>query len=269
MRSSVFIFFVLLGAHVLAQDSISWVKKFELAIAPEITWTTDTYNNMYIADQDLIKKIDSLGKTMFEQSVKKYGKITTIDARNPMKVMIFAEQQQSIFYLDNTLTKQENDIDLGELFDLSYVTQVSASNQVDKIWTFDQDNSKITLLTQNKSQSIQLDNTAGLIDMKNIRQFFEQNDRLFVVDSLKGVFVFDIYGTLVQFLNETNIDWIDVNQEFIYLLKGKNIEIVNLTSLNKKIVTLPVDGVKQFEVNQNTLFLKSPSILYKYNIEIF
>lgn len=265
-----FLFLVLIASKFLvAQDSIAWNKEFSYETGRDIVWTTDAYNNIYIADKDLIVKIDSKGKKLFEQSVKKYGGITKIDARNPMKILIFSEQQQSVFYLDNTLTKQENDIDLGQNFDLSYVTHVSASNQVDKIWTFDQDNSTINLWSQNKSQTIQIQNVAGLTGMKNIFQFFEQNDKLFVADSLKGVFIFDIYGTLIQSLEYPNLDWIDVSSEYLYVMRNGSFEIVNLSTLNKQVLTLPVSNIQKFSVNQNKVYFMSENQLIKYSIEIF
>lgn len=269
MRSALHIFFLLVTFAASGQDNVSWKKDFEIPLSANAGWTIDNYNNVYIAEKDLILKIDPSGKQLFEQSLKKYGRIKTIDARNPLKILIFSEQQQSIFYLDNTLSKQENDIDLSE-FDLSYVTMVSGSSQMDKIWTFDQDNSKIKLLAQNKAQIIQLENTAGILDMKHIRQFFEQSDRLFVIDSLKGVYQFDIYGTLTQFLPEENISWAAVSGEYLYLLKNAQIDILNLATLNKKTIFLPLtEKILEFAVNQNTVFFRTADKLHKFSVSAF
>jgi hypothetical protein len=261
--------FFLAAFRAAGQDSIAWTKDFELPVSSNAGWAIDNFNQVYIAEKDHLTKIDPKGKQLFEQSLKKYGQIKTIDARNPLKILIFSEQQQSIFYLDNTLSKQENDIDLSE-FDLSYVTMVSGSSQMDKIWTFDQDNSKIKLLSQNKAQIIQLENTAGILEMKHIRQFFEQSDRLFVIDSLKGVYQFDIYGTLIQFLPEENIIWAAVSGEYLYLLKNNKIEILNLATLNKKTISLPLEEkISEFAVNQNTIFFRTPDKLHKFSISPF
>lgn len=269
MRIGFYILFLLSAFCSFGQDDVAWKKDFEVPISTNASWAVDNFNNLYVAEKDLILKIDPAGKPLFEQSLKKYGQIKTIDARNPMKIMIFSEQQQSIFYLDNTLTKQENDIDLSE-FDLSYVTMVSGSSQMDKIWTFDQDNSKIKLLAQNKAQIIQLENTAGILEMRHLRQFFEQSDRLFVIDSLKGVYQFDIYGTLTQFLPEENISWAAVSGEYLYLLKNKQIDILNLATLNKKTIFLPLtERILEFAVNQNTVFFRTADKLHKFSVNTF
>ena len=269
MKSGFYILIFLWLAPAFGQDSVAWKKDFEIPVSSQTGWAIDNFNNIYLAEKDLIVKIDPNGKPLFEQSLKKYGQVKTIDARNPMKILIFSEQQQSIFYLDNTLSKQENDIDLSE-FDLSYVTQVSGSSQMDKIWTYDQDNSKIKLITQNKAQIIQLENTAGILDMKSIHRFFEQNDRLFIVDSLKGVFIFDIYGTLIQFLPEENVGWASAGEDYLYLLKGRRLEILNLVTLNKKTVELPIDeSVVEFAVNQNTIFFRTADKIHKFSVQIF
>ncbi len=266
MRFVLYNLFFLVTFTGFGQDSVAWKKDFEFPLTSNASWAIDNFNNIYLAEKDLIRKVDPSGKPLFEQSLKKYGQIKTIDARNPLKILVFSEQQQSIFYLDNTLSKQENDIDLSE-FDLSYVTMVSGSSQMDKIWTFDQDNSKIKLLTQNKAQIIQLENTAGILEMNHIRQFFEQSDRLFVIDSLKGIYQFDIYGTLTQFLPEEQISWAAVSGEYLYLLKNKQLEILNLSTLNRKAVQLPVrESVREFAVNQNTLFFRTADKVYKFTV---
>lgn len=254
--------------RIFAQDSIVWKQVFQLPLLKEITWAVDPYDNIYLTEKDVVKKIDPKGKMLFEQSLKKYGQIAKIDARNPMKVLLFSEQQQSIFYLDNTLTKQENDIDLSD-FELSYVTDVSASNQMDKIWTFDQDNSKITLITLNKAQSIKIENTAGIIDLKNLKQLYEQDDNLFVFALGKGVFQFDIYGTLIRFLPEEEVVWTEENQNYLYLLKGDMLEVLNLTTLKKNTIKLPIKSVKRFKINQKSVFLETDTDLFKFQIEIF
>ena len=268
MKSILLFSFIVFSHFLMAQDSIVWKKEYQMEIQENAIWTNDQYNNLYLANIDLINKIDPSGEKMFEQSLKKYGQIAKIDARNPMKILIFSEQQQSIFYLDNTLTKQNNDIDLSD-FNLNYVTQVSASNQIDKIWTFDQDNSKITLITQRQAQSIQIENISGIMDVKNISQFYEQNDRLFVIDNQKGIYIFDLYGTFIQYLPEENFICAEVNQEYLYLLRNDSLDILNLKTYKKKKIQLPVQNIQRFTVNQQTLFFETPSLLYKFHLDFF
>lgn len=260
--------FLMMIRLLMSQDSIAWKKEFQMDIQKNIVWTNDQYNNLYVAYIDLIQKIDPSGNKMFEQSLKKYGQIAKIDARNPMKILIFSEQQQSIFYLDNTLTKQNNDIDLSD-FNLNYVTQVSASNQIDKIWTFDQDNSKITLITQRQAQSIQIENISGIMNVKHISQFYEQNDRLYVIDNQKGIYIFDLYGTFIQYIPEENFICAEVNQEYLYLLRNDTIDVLNLKTLKKRKIQLPVQDIRRFKVNQQTLFFETPSLLYKFRLDFF
>ena len=197
-RSILFFFFFLLSLveiNIFSQDSIpqtlSWKKDTVFTVGNKIVWNLDHYGNLYIADKDQLKKIDAKGHKLFSQSLKKYGEIAKIDARNPMKLLLFSEQQQSLFYLDNTLTKQENDIDLSDIetigFEINYATQVSTSEQADKIWIYDQENSIINLISSNKAQSFKIENSAGLLNFSKVNQFFEANGNLWIVDPQKGI----------------------------------------------------------------------------------
>lgn len=256
-----------------AQDSLSWKKVWERDLKISERWTVDQYQNVYFYESDVVRKVDPKGKALFEQSVKKYGELRKLDVRNPLKILAFSEEQQSIFYLDNTLTVQENIVDLGNEdqvgFQLNYVTQVSTSSQMDKIWTYDQDNSKISLLSFNKAQTIQVANLSGLLDLKNIRQFFEADEKLFVLDSLNGVGIFDLYGTLIQQVKDSSIQAIAVSNNYLYLLKGNELEIINLTTQERRALSLPLTPISTFLISGQNVYLESGQKLVKFSLEIF
>ena len=282
MKNKSIIFFLLIFVSLseiktYSQDSLSqtieWKKDTIFTFTNEIVWNLDHFGNLYIADKDQLKKLDSKGKKLFSQSLKKYGEIAKIDVRNPMKLLLFSEQQQSLFYLDNTLTKQENDIDLGDVetigFEINYATQVSSSSQADKIWVYDQENSTINLIASNQAQSIKIENSAGLLNFSKVNQFFEANGNLWIVDPQKGIFTFDIYGTLLSHLEINEITWLEVDENYIYILKENKIIITNLNSNSKKELILPIKNVGKFKIREKSIYLESENSIFKYKMEIF
>lgn len=260
-------------SQVYFYQTIEWKKDTILTFTNEIVWNLDHFGNLYIADKDNLKKLDPNGKKMFSQSLKKYGEIAKIDVRNPMKILLFSEQQQSLFYVDNTLTKQENDIDLGDAetigFEINYATKVSSSSQSDKIWVYDQENSTINLIASNQAQSLKIENSAGLLNFSKVNQFFEANGNLWIVDPQKGIFTFDIYGTLLSHLEINEITWLEVDENYIYYLKENKIIITNLNSNSKKELILPIKNVVKFKIREKSIYLESENSIFKYKMEIF
>ncbi|MES2587547.1 MAG: hypothetical protein V4622_01125 [Bacteroidota bacterium] len=256
-----------------AQDSLKWEQISKLDFTKEIVWNIDVLENQYIAEKDQLIKYDSNGKLLFSQSLKKFGEISFIDVRNPMKIMLFSEQQQALVFLDNTLTKQENDIDLSDLsalgFEISYATQVSSSIQSDKIWVFDQENSTINLIATNKAQSFKIENSAGILNFSKVSQFFEANDNLYLLDAQKGIFIFDRYGTLISHQEESEISFLEVDENFMYILKHDKITILNLKSDSKKELKLPIKNVKKFKIREKSIFLEAENAIYKFSLEVF
>jgi ABC-type uncharacterized transport system permease subunit len=261
----VFLFFGIVD--VSAQDSISLKKTWELSISTNSSWSVDNLNQVFVADKDLLKKFDSEGNQLFVQSVKNFGTISEIDTKNPMKVMLFSEQQQYLIFLDNTLSKQF-ELELSD-YNLNYVTHVAASIQPDKIWVFDQQNSKISLIASKQQQSISLQNVAGLLNIKNVLRIVEKDEQLLLFDAQKGLFVFDLFGTLKSQVSAPDALWMDFEKNYLYLLVKNQLEIINMETNSKRIIKLPENDVIKFGINQNNLILQTKTNLYHYLVEIF
>jgi hypothetical protein len=250
-----------------AQDSILLKKMWELSISTNSSWSVDNLNQVFVADKDLLKKFDSEGNQLFVQSVKNFGTIAEIDTKNPMKVMLFSEQQQYLIFLDNTLSKQF-ELELSD-YNLNYVTHVAASIQPDKIWVFDQQNSKISLIASKQQQSISLQNVSGLLNIKNVLRIVEKDEQLLLFDAQKGLFVFDLFGTLKSQVDTPNALWMDYEKNYLYLLVNNQLEIINMETNSKRSIKLPENDVIKFGINQNNLILQTKTNLYHYLVEIF
>jgi hypothetical protein len=262
------IFFFILVLTSFSQDSINFLKKVEINILPNSIWNIDYLNNIYVSEKEMIKKLDEKGNLLFVQSLKKAGKITEIDSKNPMKILLFSEQQQYLFYLDNTLSKQ-GEIELEE-FNLNYVTHIASSIQADKIWVFDQQDSKLKLIATKQEQSLKVQNLSGLLAIKNVYRIVEQEGRLILADSTEGVFMFDLFGTLISKFELAKTKWVNLNGNYLYVLYADNsFEIINIENSNVTKINLPEIDVLRFEINQKTIFLQTKNKITEYEINIF
>jgi len=229
--------------------SFSGIAQFELDRKlsfekPREHFRVDELGYYTFFDKDMIEKYDTNSVRLFRQSVKTSGKIDCIDVSNPMKPLVFFREQQVITFLDNTLTPYQNTTKLSDL-GISYGTLVCYSTQSDRFWVYDQDNSKLVLFLQNGKKHLETENLAGLLDIQNPIQLIERNSLLYLVDEFHGVFVFDMYGTFVEFFELPTIQWIQVDEHNIYYLTESS-----LYSLHRKTrisLTTQIDSVKGVE----------------------
>lgn len=244
----------ILPLFALGQLQLTWEKIGEMEIQKEATIAIDSYNNLYITNGESINKIDSNFTLQFHQSSKKWGTISSIDARNPMKILFFSEEQQLIGFLDNTLTLQQKPIDLSDE-GYSYVKAVAASAQDDKFWLFDADNSQITLFSSQKIQSQKVDNLYGLLRLKELNQLLEYGNRLFLLDTTQGIFILDRFGSWIDFIKIEGIENMTIVNNTIIYVKNGNLHFYNLMEKYQDDLIAPIDHIQQILINGDRFYL--------------
>jgi hypothetical protein len=268
MRSFLNILILIFSFHSQAQnDSLRWDEKWNYSISKDAVWRVNSLGNLIIGHKAELRKIDSLGNLNYTQSSKNLGTLSKIDPRNTMKTLLFSSDQQIIGFIDNTLTKQQNVVDLSE-YDFSYVSLVCASNLSDRFWVFDQDNSKIALVTTQKSQNQRIENLSGLLGIYNLIDMFEHDNKLYLVDSKKGLFLFDNFGTFVRYWDFENLISVDIQGDYAFLLKKEGLFVLNFLNDQVTQINLPLSGVFQFQKVGEFFYFQTEKGIFKYKFEI-
>lgn len=232
-------------------------------ISEEAVWTVDGLENIIISDRDRLTKFDKNGKLLFEQSQKAYGRFDKVEMVNSLKMYAFSETQQVVCFFDNSLSTLEKCIDLSE-YDVINVSTVAASGQSDKMWVFDQVNSTLHLLSfNNLLQTQQIKNLNGILNADNIDQLLEWDNKLFLLDNKKGVYVLDVYGTLIRFIEFENLKWIQLFNEHIICLKGNQLKMISLQNEKSILFTLPYENVQEIFVDDNYIYFRNKSSIIK------
>ncbi len=196
MRAVFTIFFIsfIFQASFGQKDSTLKVT-FLRALATGIKdFTTDNLGNIYLLTAtDQIKKVNEKGDSIaVYNNIKRYGKVFSIDASNPLKVLVYFKDFSTIIILDR-LMNVRNTIELRK----QNILQVRAitSSYDNNIWLYDDLDSKIKKID---------DNGRILMESNDFRQVFEtvpspaamydRDGQLYLYDPKKGLLVFDYYG---------------------------------------------------------------------------
>ncbi|HIP32457.1 MAG TPA: hypothetical protein EYG86_06835 [Crocinitomicaceae bacterium] len=265
--TSLFIITFLLTT-AFAQDSISysWENKGTINIHENETWALDAFENIYLSNNGTINKFDSEGALMFSQSIKSLGDMKQLVLVNTMKLVHFSEDQQTLCYFDNTLSPMDDCIDLAEE-NIVNASLVCSSAQPDKIWVLDNLNSTLNLLSLDRTnQSQQIRNLKGILNIGNISQMKESGNRLYLLDQSKGVYIFDMYGSLIEFIEDKSIQYFEVVGSTLFTLMDDVIHIHAVDRDDVILVSLPVGGVLELKAENETLYFRTDKNVHKFKL---
>lgn len=266
MKCTLSILILLFALHSYAQQSYEWKEKEMYIIDSTDIWTVDVLDNIYITKKDLVNKYDSTGVLKFSQSQKSVGRLSMLKPINTMKLVVFSEEQQILSFLDNTLTPYESYVELIDQ-NIGNATLFTTSSQPDKFWVYDQLNSKLHLLSLDETdQAQEIGNMNGILNSKQISEITEQNNLLFMLDSTQGIFILDMYGSLINFMKRVGVKEFQVDNEFIYLLENNRISILTMDGSEKMKITCPIENVVDFQKTEDYFYFRGKSEIKKYQL---
>lgn len=177
--------------------------------ADAVDFTVDNLGNIYLLSRDnRLKKLDSNGDSVAVfNDVSRYGTIWSIDATNPLKLLIFYREFTMIVELDRYLNII-NTIDLRSL----NILQAKAIGLAydNNIWVYDELDTKLKRIRDDGSLADQTNDFRQLFDtVPDPSVIIDQGGLVYLYDRARGVYAFDHYGTV-----KTHIflpGWLDFN----------------------------------------------------------
>ncbi|XOV67041.1 MAG: hypothetical protein ACFHU9_15555 [Fluviicola sp.] len=275
------VFMLMCGSSVFAQDTLihsgdtvlyTWVEEQKFPMRSADAWSVDKLQNVYISDGASIKKYDSTGVLKFRQSVKSFGHVTQLAPINSMKLVYFSQQQQTLCFLDNTLSVTEDCLDLAD-YDIYNAEWIATSTRPELLWVYDNDNSTLKLISLNSPGNINLEivNVNGILGLDMVSDIFEAGQHLYVMDENTGVYQMDFYGGLLR--KWDSIGEIDVAaDEESHLFRMRSDDLVTQGVLigggdATGVFKLPLDDILQFEVMGNHLYFRTKQTVHKYTLQ--
>lgn len=226
-------------------------------------FTTDHLGNSYLIKEDIIEKYDSTGKLFKTFSNKLLGKITLVDASNPLKLLLFYKDFSQIIFLDNMLSLSADPVRLSEL-ELEQ-TQLACSSHNNGIWLYNQQNFELIRLDQNLQITQKTGNITQLTGLAlNPNYLVEYNNRVYLNNPLTGILVFDIYGTYYKSIPIKNLNTFQVKDEDIVYHNNNTLKSFNIKMLNEETYPLPDSSAILVRSEKEHLFL-----LKKNSLDIY
>jgi len=226
--------------------------------------TTDNLGQIYLTRGNEIFLYSLTGEMLYQFSDFSYGRIGSIDTRNPMKVTVFYPDFSRIAFLDNTLSKnREQSLRLDRL-QLSLVQLVCTSFD-NGFWVYDPVNFRLLRFDQHMNVTNEIgpvNQLVGLsLDPTHLR---EEGDWLYLNDPAHGVFRFDIFGTYSKLIPVKGVRAMQVRDNGIFLTKDDGFFRFDPLLLEEEAIELPVAEFRVVRIEKKHLF-----ILDKKGVSVF
>jgi len=238
LRSTI-IFFLLLSALLsVAQPNAGFTlsKRISAEIAD---FTVDNLGNIYLlSKENQLKKLNANGDSLgVFNDVRRYGKISFIDATNPLKLLIYYKEFTMILELDRFLNVI-NTIDLRKL----NILQAKAVGLAydNSVWVYDELEAKLKRVGDDGSLVDQTTDFRQLFDQApDPLVIRDQGGLVYLYDSVKGVYAFDHYGALKTHVVLAGWQDFDVIDKSLLGRNAQKFFKYQLTSLNVQEETVP------------------------------
>ncbi len=240
-----------------ADSTVSLRFSHSIPVASASTVSVDRKGNVYLLDKGRsLFMLDSLGKPVNTFSPPSRGRITAIEAWNPMKVFLFYEDRQELMLLDRFMRP----IASTRLTDLGYMGNVQAATLTsdDSFWLFNESDFTLSKLDLRYQKPI-IETPLGLILDKarfDVRFMREYQNMLYLLDYNGGVYVFDNLGNYKTKLPFTGLTYIGFKGNELYFVKDKQLHFFDLYKLTERVLELPAEkNYLSALLSNNTLYL--------------
>lgn len=235
-------------------DTILWIEDSSIR-----SFTTDNLGNIYLVYDQEIKKITpypqpNSAKISFSEPT--LGKVASIDAFNPMRILVRYQPFNHIILLDNKLNKIQQSLMLEELGLMD--VQLASMTTQNRIWLYDQVLDQV-LLYNPRIEGIEFytQNITQLLGFENTPEYIQSDASglyLYIRDA--GLIIFDVFGNYIKTIPVRNLSSIQIRDKKLYGLEGKNIIISGLNVNYLRRIKLPfTESIRKVRLENQLIFI--------------
>jgi len=212
---------------------------------------SDLFENLYyIKNNALFKK----GKTVFNYSNFQYGEITSVDISNPLKIVVFYKNFNTVVLLDNQLNTVET-----ILFNANIAFVRKSSNH--KLLVYNSDSRKIETYNYKTKTTTSSSQPLTSIIVKEMKSDLNS---VYILTN-KGIDTYDYLGNFANHYTDSKIEQLQINKNYYYTIsKNKIFQIKE----EKKFLKMKINPkIKNFYVSNSNLYIFNGTQLFHFLID--
>ena len=248
-----------------APDSLHLRQSFAMVAAFA---AGDHLSNTYLlSDKNALIKFDSTGTAVATYTNQRLGLATSVDAANPLKLLVWYPDFQTVVWLDRTLSEMGR-MQFSALG--RYAISTVAMSADGNIWAFDE--SVSTALKLNLSGELLLESqplSAAIGVRFSATRIRDNGQTIALADPQSGLCSLDQFGALQRFdpgLKTADFEW---NGEWLTYVQDSTLYMQQHQFMRQRQIPLPTaykPGMKTW-LGKNAVYLQAGAVLQQFDWE--
>lgn len=233
-----------------------------------VNFTVDNLDNIYLFNStNQLKKLSLHGDSVaVYNDIKNFGKATYIDVSNPLRVLLYYKDFSTIVILDRLLNIRST-IDLRK----SGIFQVNAIglSYDNNIWLYDELDNKLKKIDESGNVVLETPDFRQLFGDSPLPQVItDQDGFVYMYDPVKGIYVFDYYGSLKNKILIKGWKDFRVAGKYIYGVKSDTLQRYEIRTfrLDSEPLYAPVSPFLALNFTATRLYVLKPDSIEIYSL---
>jgi hypothetical protein len=212
-----------------------------------------------------IVKRDLNGLELMKNSSLAFGEISSLDASNSLKMLLFFKDLSQVVYLDNQLSIRGDRVEL-DFLGLSQTTAICRSYN-EGFWVFDQTTFELIRMDEQLNATAQSGNLTQILDFVPEPNYLrEYNNWVYVNEPENGVLVFDWYGSYTRTIPIKGLNKFVIRADKLFYLTKSKLASYDLKTSQFAEIDLPSPEIIDFTIFEDKLLLITQNELLIYRI---
>ncbi|AGC76624.1 hypothetical protein LX97_01284 [Nonlabens dokdonensis] len=228
--------------------SIAFAQKTDqgFSLVADSFYGVDDFEAVYYGkDNVFFKKYGKITQQFYDVQL---GDLTEVDLINPLKILLFYKDTQTIVILDNRLNERQR-ILLNELQPSRFFEHARLAGER-RFWLHDLDKNRLELYDYINDRT--LISTAVLKD--NVTQFLSDYNFCHVISD-EQIETYNAYGSRTATLSITGVEFVDYDFETLVFIKENRIKVMKMDK-EYRFRESEINTIDIKEKDVNSLYLK-------------
>ncbi len=271
------IFSILFAGSIQAQyyvfEQLASAKYYGRFIA------NDDLGNLLIADQSKIIKLNADGQLITDYISELPGRITSIDTKDPRRILVFYKDYASVVFLNQELLNAGSVSTFAYVADptaisldginLGYSSLACLHDSEEAYWIYDGNTSDLVLIDSDNQIDFKGDALDQFTDLEPDPNFMVmEGKRLFINNPSSGVYIFDENGSFVNKLPLLGLKKIQVFKNILFYTSNTFLVAYDMDNDKETYHPLPVFNISDWSLNLSS-FPGRISFLTPDGVQIF
>lgn len=227
---------------IIISTITSFSTTVEIGEKPEL-FTTDKLGNCYVYVNGELQKFSNEGKRIADFVDYTFGSIHSIDASDPLRILLFYKGSNTLQFLDNKMNQLGESINLDQLGYFS-VTALCKSKD-NAVWLYDSFNDKIIKYGFNPAGELKVIHLSEFDEEIQFDYLFEDGYNLFFISKKNIIWIYDLFSEVFSKVEIKTSSIPQITAEFIYFHNNKR--LIKHEIETGKTDSISINGITNFE----------------------